>query len=314
MDLAAYIESAELTGLLNGVRGISYELETKGYQRRWVEQSSVAKHIFSSDREKGVGEHMREYSWMVAALCVMGLLVASLAEVAQAKPRYGVSCGVSGCHGSARDGMVIVDYDALTNLGDEDLKTFTVEAGKSVSLSINVIDGHDKYAAVLKDLEKAGVLKGNSNGLVFTPDSEWVDYSAMSPPYYASTSSKHEWAGGARQFTFDLQVDGSTPTDFYALRFELAGKGGGKWSQEEEFYLHVLPAEPIPGNGDINGDGDVNMCDFSLFASNWPNAGCSLENDFCGGSDIDVDGDVDFNDLSVLAANWLVLCPRNKVC
>lgn len=82
MDLVAYIESAELTGLLNGVRGISYELETKGYQRRWVEQSSVAKHIFSSDREKGVGEHMREYSWMVAALCVMGLLVASLAEVA----------------------------------------------------------------------------------------------------------------------------------------------------------------------------------------------------------------------------------------
>jgi hypothetical protein len=186
------------------------------------------------------------------------------------------------------------------------LKTYTVEPGQSVSLAVTVTDGDDKYAVVLRDLEQAGVLGDGLNRLAFTPDSTWVNYSTLSPPYYASTSSKHEWTGGVRQFTIELRVDGSTPADFYALRFEVAGKGGGKWVQEEGFYLHVLPGEPLPGNGDIDGDGDVDMSDFPLLAANWLTTGCSPENDYCGGSDIDLNGTVDVNDLLRLTSNWLM--------
>lgn len=231
----------------------------------------------------------------------MGFLLTTFEEGTWAKPGYGVNC--SRCHSNSRDGMVIVDYDALTNLGDGDYKTFNVEAGKSVSLSLNVTDGHDKYAIVLKDLEKKGVQGNNTNSLAFTPDPDWVDNSSMNPPYYVSTSSKHEWSGGTRPYSFNLQVDNSTPADYYILRFEIAGKGGGLWSQEEIFYLHVLSSAPVPGNGDIDGDGDVNMYDFSLFASHWPDTDCSPENNYCGRADINLDGNVDFNDLYVLAEN-----------
>ncbi len=247
---------------------------------------------------------MKRYSLLMAILCGMGLLWAVSRETAQGKPGFGVSC--SSCHTTPRNGMVIVDYDTLTNLGQGDRKTFTVEAGKSVSLSLNVTDGHDKYAVVLKDLEKKGVQVNNMDQLVFTPDAGWVNYSSMNPPYYASTSSRHEWSGVTKPYSFTLQVDSSTPSDFYALRFELAGKSGGRWSQQEEFYLHVLPAAPVSGNGDIDGDGDVNMCDFSLLASNWLNSGCSPENSYCSKADINLDGVVDFNDLYVLAENWLI--------
>ncbi len=247
---------------------------------------------------------MKTNSLLVVAACAMGLLPAGFAAVVQAKPGFGANC--AGCHDSTRNGMGVVDYDTLTDLGKGDLKTFVVEAGQSVLLPVDVTDGHDRFAVALRDLERAGVLGGDAHRLAFTPDSNWVDHSTMSPPYYASTSSRHDWTGSTRQFVFDLQVDGSTPPDFYPLRFGVAGKGGGKWSHEEEFYLHVLPAGPVAGNGDMNGDGDVNMCDLALFAANWPNAGCSPENDYCGRSDLDLDGDVDFNDLYILASNWLV--------
>ena len=54
-------------------------------------------------------------------------------------------------------------------------------------------------------------------------------------------------------------------------------------------------------DSDINGDKQVNMKDFAIFAKNWSTD--NLE------ADINYDGVVDFLDLSKLSSNWLYSCP-----
>jgi hypothetical protein len=200
--------------------------------------------------------------------------------------------------------MTIIGHNTLTDLGQGNTKTFTVAPGNSVTLSTNVTDGHNKYAVAIMDLEKGGI-ENNGNKLAFTPDSGWSNQSGMNPPYYVSSSSRHEWSGSATQRNFQLFVDESTPPDFYALRFEVAGKNGGRWSQIETFYLHVQSASPVPGDGDIDDSGSVDTVDFALLAEEWLSPGCTPDNDFCNGADINVDGDVNLADLMEIALRWL---------
>jgi hypothetical protein len=53
--------------------------------------------------------------------------------------------------------------------------------------------------------------------------------------------------------------------------------------------------------GNVDGDCDVDMTDYALFAQQWLQTGCGL----CNKADFTSDGNVDFYDLSELAANWL---------
>jgi hypothetical protein len=48
--------------------------------------------------------------------------------------------------------------------------------------------------------------------------------------------------------------------------------------------------------GDLNGDGKVDIFDLSILLSNWGSTG--------GVADINKDGKVDIFDLSVLLSNW----------
>ncbi|KPJ58162.1 MAG: hypothetical protein AMJ46_14565 [Latescibacteria bacterium DG_63] len=56
--------------------------------------------------------------------------------------------------------------------------------------------------------------------------------------------------------------------------------------------------------GDFDGDDDVDLADFALFALRWLRADTSY---WYGGGAADLTGDayVDFNDLKTLAENWL---------
>lgn len=58
-------------------------------------------------------------------------------------------------------------------------------------------------------------------------------------------------------------------------------------------------AEPAPlGNGDVNGDGNVDAADLLLFAAEWFQASPDPDADFTR------DGNVDMSDFHILAANW----------
>jgi hypothetical protein len=71
----------------------------------------------------------------------------------------------------------------------------------------------------------------------------------------------------------------------------LIGAGDGK--------VHLY--QGIPKLGDIDGDGNVDFTDFTLFAAYWSQTDCAQ----CGGADFTGDGQVDIDDLGRFAANWL---------
>ncbi len=61
----------------------------------------------------------------------------------------------------------------------------------------------------------------------------------------------------------------------------------------------------ISQQADIDGDCDVDFCDFSLFARNWLAQEFCAEPDWCQGSDLNHTGFVDANDLMEFSENWL---------
>lgn len=65
--------------------------------------------------------------------------------------------------------------------------------------------------------------------------------------------------------------------------------------------LLLILSAYVAANGDLDLDGDVDLTDLSILASNWNSGAGQLS--FTQG-DIDDDDDVDLTDLSLLAANW----------
>jgi len=60
--------------------------------------------------------------------------------------------------------------------------------------------------------------------------------------------------------------------------------------------------------GDLNGDDEVDIADFSVFARQWPRTDCQPPNP-CLGADSEPDGDVDWLDLAQFASHWLTANP-----
>ena len=251
---------------------------------------------------------MKKRNGPALAMCMIGFLAIGSWQNINAKPPWGVSCGQSGCHTTNKNAMTVIDHDTNTDLGQGVLKTYIAAPGDTIGLSVNVTNGQNKYAVAFDSFLNGGV-QNASNMLIFTPDPSWFYQTSLNPPYYVSTSSRHEWSGSTTKRTFQITIDPATPSDFYKLDFETAGKNGGKWSQRESFYINVTPSTPEPGDGDINKDGVVDMQDYSLLMMQWKSSDCGPENEYCYGADIDVDGDVDIDDLMVIAMNWLMRKP-----
>lgn len=200
-------------------------------------------------------------AWMIAAAVVF---IVPLAGPASARPSFaqtnGNSCR-SACHGNEMHGrMEVVDADTLLDLGVQldgkvrgPLKTFIAEVGSTVTLSVEVLDGFEVFAAELKRLEKPGQAIDVNNFLIWMednlPGNPWTDQDAAANPVYFTKDNGSNGglpASAAGVFTFDLFVDPSTPVDVYDLEFAAAGRSFSVpaedlWYQDEHFYIQVVP-------------------------------------------------------------------------
>jgi hypothetical protein len=196
----------------------------------------------------------------------MLVVIFGLSGSAQARPSYATDTGnsCSGCHDNHLTGrMEVTGEDTTIDLGTQlndkvrgPLKAFVVEAGRTVSMSINVLDGTEKFGVQLKRLETSGQEVSLDNFLIWVGDNAvenpWTRQEVENPPYF----TKDDGANGglpaveAGIFTFDLFVASGTPPDVYDLELAVAGNsvGDGKWYQDEHFYLEVLdPTEQYVG-------------------------------------------------------------------
>ena len=128
------------------------------------------------------------------------------------------------------------------------------------------------------------------------------------PGYYVDYV-KINALGGALEFSnapfavLDLTLSDGTPIDgvlgmnFFWNRniiFEPNPSGSG--------FLHA--SDPVPyGNADFDFDGDVNLVDFSMFASAW--ASQQPESAYLPVCDMYMDGRIDIRDLEAFTEHWL---------
>jgi hypothetical protein len=153
--------------------------------------------------------------------------------------------------------MEVTDADGLLNidvftLGTPrgTLKVFDVLPGHTVTLSMNVLDGAEVYAAELKRLETGGVLNDLNNHLQWSEANDaanvWVQRGTVSVPYFTKDNGDDggiAWIGQTALYTFDLLVGSNTPLDIYDLEFAVGISSGGDPTRygDEHFYLNVVP-------------------------------------------------------------------------
>lgn len=92
-------------------------------------------------------------------------------------------------------------------------------------------------------------------------------------------------ANGNYQLRARALVPGLDPTAF--THYQSFGIG-----------VDEIEEEISPGNPDLNGDGKVNLIDFSILLFNWGDAGGGTA------SDLNADGTVNLTDFSILLFNW----------
>ncbi len=148
----------------------------------------------------------------------------------------------AGCHTVPQSGMVIVNYQATTNLGNGLRKVFKVSPGQTAVIQLSVTNNYGgSYALNLNNFDAGGVNNGNDH-LAYTSDPAWTHYfPGTSTNFYmagCSTTSPDRW-------TFNLAVKTNTPADFYTINSRMAGYSGtAMWSQQELFYIQVVAAAP----------------------------------------------------------------------
>ena len=113
------------------------------------------------------------------------------------------------------------------------------------------------------------------------------------PKVFATSSSAGLWSAAIPTEGLDNEV-------FHAVKamFEQFGAGAqakSGYSQVVNFYVGTRDAQS-PRTGDVNGDGKVNLTDFSIMLFHWGGA-----DDI---ADLNSDGQVNLTDLSIMLFNW----------
>ncbi len=190
-------------------------------------------------------------------------MLAGLNNTAYGWPPSAISTGNSckTCHGSTGgetdragalqvvgEGMLDLDVSRNDGATRGAIPFFTVAPGDTVELTMNVLDGSDKYAVQLKRLETAGVLGPASTDFLtgYGADVAWFAQGPLPATYFTSVTGfgpvGTSWGGGPDPYSFFLTVDANTPINTYDLEYAVAGKfSGGKFYGDKHFYLNVIP-------------------------------------------------------------------------
>jgi len=128
-------------------------------------------------------------------ICIIALSLV-LTDIAESRPSYAITRNnmCSACHVIEVEGrMEVTGHEVLMDIGTQldgnvrgPLKTFKTAPGKIVSLTVNVLDGDDKFAVQIKDFEQGGRLNDSSNQFI------WSAPRPTSPKTTATTAASPE--------------------------------------------------------------------------------------------------------------------------
>jgi hypothetical protein len=174
----------------------------------------------------------------------------------------------------------------------QDLAALRIFNGATASVAI----GGDKTIFTRSlQIDGTGVLDLADEDLI-------VDYATGNDPYdvlkgrLASGYAGSAWDGqGINSSTAAANPTNSTALG-YAQASVILGPGGGSFSSFSVDGTAVLIKYTYYGDADLNGQVDVN--DLGILASNWQMPGDWVRGDF------DYNGSIDVNDLGLLATNW----------
>ncbi|HVP12188.1 MAG TPA: dockerin type I domain-containing protein [Phycisphaerae bacterium] len=203
-------------------------------------------------------------------LPLLAVFLLGWAAPVHAEPAFGSNC--LSCHSELQTNTIVVfNEDTLADpdesaTGAPDrgvLPVFLASRGQVKTLQVQVEDlsADDTYAVQLSRLRYSGVEGGGT--LVYSGDCDWPQW-GDSAPYYTDPVVRYQWGTGPTTFAFTIYVDPSATPDYYDLMFAVAGMfdaDGGLFYARQHFYLQVMPTLI----GDIDGDGDVDYADSSLF-------------------------------------------------
>jgi len=249
------------------------------------------------------------------------LMLASAARTASAAPAWGANC--ASCHGvSQPETLYVFGEDAETDPDESQtgapdrglLRTFWVSPGGTTPLLVGVegLAPDDTYAVELKRFRFSGVVSGGT--LDQTGDCGWAQW--VNPgDHYTHTTIAHRWGTGSgpETFSFDINVQSSTPEDCFDLVLAVAGKraaDGALFYDEEHFYLQVAQFQPYPYPGDLDDDGDVDLVDHARFEVCLSGPGATARPPECDPTDfleadLNGDGDVDLRDFAAFSRYFL---------
>jgi len=167
-------------------------------------------------------------------------------------------------------------YSAGPHVNDTSVQMYIQPLCKTYGVDI-VFAGDNHYYSRCEVDGVQHITTGGGGAPLYTPD--------MNAPYLVTAVQAHHFC------KIDIQ-----DTKLYFTAVDLDGA-----------VIDLFTIIP----GDLDGDGDVDLVDFSKFTNMWQVSGCE-PSDWCGGADLTgitgattSPGAVDLNDLAILADHWL---------
>ncbi|MBE0537230.1 MAG: lamin tail domain-containing protein [Phycisphaerae bacterium] len=160
----------------------------------------------------------------------------------------------------------------------------------SVFIDANVTDDGKPYE---QGCDPANPLAGESYGLTY----RWVQISGPAPITLEPVSADVE------DITALFPLPGAYELALYVSDGPDAGPGAGPNDAKTSEHVITIDAQ-APLQGDINGDGYIDLDDLCILAAQWLDAPECVGQDYC--ADLDASGNVAGNDFAILSENWLI--------
>ena len=242
-----------------------------------------------------------------------GALVLCTTASALAEPAWTRDGNCLRCHDSARPGMLSVAGHDVWADPDESgsgapdrgrLKAFWAGPGQTKNLFAKIVglQAGDTYAVALTQFWGEGVQ--NRAFPDFRGDCGWAEW-VGTDDFFSDPAVTYRWGTGPSVFQFELNVRPQAQTDYYNLALSVAGRRAGTgelFYSEEQFYVQVDEGPPAPpaSPSDFDGDGDVDLADFTHFQLCYTGPAGAAYTDIaagCGDADLDDNGRVDMTDF-----------------